>query len=194
MLRSRLRNIFLKEKSLESKNAYNRQHNICAQMVKKANKEHFQNISLSEISDSRTFWKIVSPLFGNKVKTNQKINLIEKNVFVTSDEEIAKTFKKYFAKIVPKLNLIQNDCYIRKTGNIEDPLKKASFKYRYHPSISNIKDMKSKNIPSLSFQPVSVDKVKDIIKTLNTKKACRDSDIPVKLTKMNEDIFSRLIF
>ena len=54
--------------------------------------------------------------------------------------------------------------------------------------------MKSKNIPSLSFQPVSVDKVKDIIKTLNTKKACRDSDIPVKLTKMNEDIFSRLIF
>ena len=54
--------------------------------------------------------------------------------------------------------------------------------------------MKSKNIPSFSFQPVSVDKVKDIIKTLNTKKACPDGDIPVKLTKMNEDIFSRLIF
>ena len=72
--------------------------------------------------------------------------------------------------------------------------KKASFKYRYHPSVTNIKDMKSKNIPSLSFQPVSVDKVKDIIKTLNTKKACPDGDIPVKLTKMNEDIFSRLIF
>ena len=80
LIRSRLRNIFLKEKSLEYKNAYNRQHNICAQMVKKANKEHFQNISLSEISDSRTFWKTVSPLFGNKVKTNQKINLIEKKI------------------------------------------------------------------------------------------------------------------
>ena len=163
-------------------------------MVKKAKKEHYQNISLSEITDNK-FWKTVRPLFGNKVKTNQKINLIEKNVFVTSDEEIAKTFKKYFAKIVPKLNLIQNDCYIRKTGNIEDPLKKASFKYRYHPSISNIKDMKSKNTPSFSFQPVSIDKVKDIIKTLNTKKACPDGDIPVKLIKMNEDIFfSRLIF
>ena len=54
--------------------------------------------------------------------------------------------------------------------------------------------MKSKNIPSFSFQPVSIDKVKDIIKTLNTKKACPDGDIPVKLIKMNEDIFSRLIF
>ena len=36
--------------------------------------------------------------------------------------------------------------------------------------------------------------MKDIIKTLNTKKACPDGDIPVKLIKMNEDIFSRLIF
>ena len=54
--------------------------------------------------------------------------------------------------------------------------------------------MKSKNILSFSFQPVSIDKVKDIIKTLNTKKACPDGDIPVKLIKMNEGIFSRLMF
>ena len=54
--------------------------------------------------------------------------------------------------------------------------------------------MKSKNISSFSFQPVSIDKVKDIINSLNTKKACPDSDIPVKVIKMNEDIFSRSIF
>ena len=36
--------------------------------------------------------------------------------------------------------------------------------------------------------------MKDIIKTLNTKRASPDGDIPVKLTKMNEDIFSRLTF
>ena len=36
--------------------------------------------------------------------------------------------------------------------------------------------------------------MKDIIKTLNTKKACPGGDIPVKLIKMNEDIFPRLIF
>ena len=90
---------------------------------------------------------------------------------------------------------MQNDCYIRKTGNIENPIKKASFKYRYHPSITNIKDiMKSKNIPSFSFQPVSINKVKDIIKTPNTKKVSPDGDTPVKLIKMNEEIFSRLIF
>ena len=94
MVRTRLRNIFLKEKSLEPKKAYNKQRNICVSMVKKAKKEHFQNINLSEITDNKKFWKTVSPLFGNIVKTNQQINLIEKNVLGTSDVGIAKTFKE----------------------------------------------------------------------------------------------------
>ena len=112
---------------MESKKAYNKQRNICVKMVKKAKKEHYQNISLSEITDNKMFWKTVSPLFGNKVKTNQEIDLIEKNVLVTSYVEIAKTFKEYFDEIVPKLNIIQNECYIRKKGNIEDPVEKVSF-------------------------------------------------------------------
>ena len=180
---------------MESKNTFNKQRKICVKIYKKVKKEHYQNISLSEITNNQTFWKTVCPLFGNKVKTNQKINLTEKSVLLTSDEEIAKTFKEYFVKIVPKLKIIQNNCCIRKTGKIEDAIKKASFKYRYHPSITNIKSiMKSKNIPSFSFQPISIDKVKDIIKTPNTKKAFPDGDIPVNLGKMNEYIFSRLIF
>ena len=72
MLRSRLQNIFLKERSLESKKAYKKQRNNFVKMVKKAKRVHFQNIILSEITDNKKFWKTVSPLFGNKVKTNQK--------------------------------------------------------------------------------------------------------------------------
>ena len=94
-----------------------------------------------------------------------------------------------------KLNIIQNECHVLKTGNIEDPVKKASVKYQYHPSVTDIKDiMKSKNISSFSFQPALMDKVKDIIKTSNTTKICPDGDIPVKFTKIDEDIFLRLIF
>ena len=50
--------------------------------------------------------------------------------------------------------------------------------------------MQSKIFSSFTFQPVSIYKVKDVIKTLKNKKACPDNDIPVKLIKMNEDIFS----
>ena len=39
-----------------------------------------------------------------------------------------------------------------------------------------------------------MDNLKDIIKTLNTKKACPDGDVPVKLIKINEDSFSRIVF
>ena len=49
---------------------------------------------------------------------------------------------------MPKLNIIQNKCYIRKTENIEDPVKKASFMDQNHPSITNITGiMKSKIFP-----------------------------------------------
>ena len=54
--------------------------------------------------------------------------------------------------------------------------------------------MISKSISSFSFLLGSSDNVKDVIKTLNTKKACPGGDIPVKLIKMNEDIFSRSTF
>ena len=76
----------------------------------------------------------------------------------------------------------------------EKPMKKPSFTYQYLPSISNVKDMKSKDISSFRFQTLSIDKVKDMAKPLNTKKAFPDGHITVKLIKMNEDIFSRLIF
>ena len=70
---------------------------------------------------------------------------------------------------MPELNTKQNECYIRKTRNIEDLVKKASFKYQFHPSITNIKDiMKSKKISPFSLQPFLIDKMKDIIETLNT--------------------------
>ena len=70
---------------------------------------------------------------------------MKKNVLVTSHVEIAKTFKEYFDEIMPKLNITQNECYIPKSENIEDPVKK----YQYHPTITNIKDIvKSRNISS----------------------------------------------
>ena len=78
IVRSRLRNIFLKEKSLESKKAYIKQRNICVSMIEEVKKEHFQKINLSEITDIRKFWKTVGSLFDNRVNTSQKINVIGK--------------------------------------------------------------------------------------------------------------------
>ena len=61
---------------------------------------------------------------------------MKKNVLSVSDEDIAKTFKKYFEEIMSKLKIIQNKCYIGITENIKYAEKKALCKYRNHPSIT----------------------------------------------------------
>ena len=61
---------------------------------------------------------------------------------------------------MPKLNIIQKECHVRKTENIKNPIKEASFKYQYHPSMTNTKDIiKSNYISSISLHSVSIDKV-----------------------------------
>ena len=82
-------------------------------MVKKANKEHFQNINLSAISVNKNFQTTANPLFGNKVKTNHELNFIEKKI-VTLDQEIGR-LNNIFGEIVPKLNIILSEFHIRKT-------------------------------------------------------------------------------
>ena len=123
MLRSRLRSIFLKKKkSLESKKASNKQRNICVGLVKRGKKEQFQLTYLKRTTRQQEVLENCKPPFL-ATKYKSIINLIEKIFFVTLDVEIVKTFKEYFHEIMPKLNIIQNKCYIRKTRNMEDPEK-----------------------------------------------------------------------
>ena len=83
-------------------------------MVKKAKKEHFQNINLSENYWQKEVLEKYKLLFGNEINTNHKINLIVKKCLSISDEETAKT-----------LSILMSA--IQKTGNIEDLVQKASF-------------------------------------------------------------------
>ena len=80
--------------------------------------------------------------------------------------------------------MIQNDCHVRKAGNVKDLVEKASLKYQYHPRIKSYYAVII--IYFLSFQLVLSDEVENEIKTLNTKKACLDGNKLVKFAKMNE--------
>ena len=62
-------------------------------------------------------------------------------------------------------------------------------KYSKHPSILRIKQY-FKNPTEFSFVPVDI--VKEI-KNLNIKKAAPQDDIPVKILKLNNDIFSQYL-
>ena len=65
MKRSRLRNKFLKNKNEINRNNYKVQRNYCKKLLKTTKKQYFNNLSTSKVTDNRTFWKAVVPLFTN---------------------------------------------------------------------------------------------------------------------------------
>ena len=71
MLRSKLRNQFLKTKTQDSKMKYNKQRNLCVSLTRKAKRSYYENLDLKDITDSKKFWATVKPLFSNKIKSTE---------------------------------------------------------------------------------------------------------------------------
>ena len=118
MKRSRLRNKFLNTKSDIDRKAYNKQRNLCVSLIRREKKNFFNNISTRDITDNKTFWKTVKPLFTDKIQTKSKITLIEKKVVsgvgqeqivsekvISEDQVVAEVFNRFFINIVPNLKI-----------------------------------------------------------------------------------------
>ena len=71
MLRTKLRNRFLKKRTLEARTKCNKQ-NICVSLVKKAKRNHCEKLDLKD-NDNRKFWTTVKPLFSSKTKSAENI-------------------------------------------------------------------------------------------------------------------------
>ena len=85
MLRSKLCNKFLKDKTDEARTKYRKQRNICVHLLRRA-KRNYNDLDLSNVTDNRKFWKTIRPLFANKIKVKNKITLNEHSKS-TKDEQ-----------------------------------------------------------------------------------------------------------
>ena len=83
--------------------------NFYINLLKRAKKEHFANLDINSISDNKTFWQIVKPLFSNKGKGKTTIKLIENDKIIHDEAEIAKLFNECFVNIVKKLGLFTKE-------------------------------------------------------------------------------------
>ena len=83
MDRSRLRNKFLRERerTKESKVAYNKQRNICVSLLRKSKRDYFANLDTKIMKGNRKVWKAVNPLFSEKSYSKESISLINKTLF-----------------------------------------------------------------------------------------------------------------
>ena len=98
MLRSKLRNQFLKTRTQESKLKYNKQRNLCVSITRKAKRSYYENLDLKDITDSKKFWAKVKPLFSNKIKSTEYITLEENGKIISNDKELARIFNEFFCK------------------------------------------------------------------------------------------------
>ena len=139
MNRSRLRNKFTKDPTIDNEKSYKKQRNYCVNLFKKEKKKFFENIDTTEITDNKRFWKTVKPLFSDEQRSSGKIVLTEGNAIQSNDRVVAKTMNEYFTGAVKELNIegYQKEVEHISTGN--DPVTNAIETFVDHPSIIKIK-------------------------------------------------------
>ena len=102
MKRSRLRNRFLKNKSLENRVLYTQQRTYCVSVLRKTKIWYCANLNEKKILDNRQFWKVVKPLFSDKSISGDKITLTENGEYVKTEMKRAEVFNSFFSNIVYK--------------------------------------------------------------------------------------------
>ena len=136
MKRSRYRNKFLKDKSQTSRENYKIQRNLCKKLLRKTKKSYFESLNTKKITDNRTFWKTVVPLFTNKASRGEKIILNKAQKHISDDKKVCTIFKNFFQTLsqTQKCLIIVNIFHKRthSLSAIIETLEK-------HPSILNIK-------------------------------------------------------
>ena len=103
MLRSKLRNKFLKSRSNKNREAYKKQRDFCVSLLRQNKKDCFENLDIKSVTDNKMSWKAVVPLFSNKSKRSNKITLSENEKLIINDQKCAEVFNNYFNSIVKEL-------------------------------------------------------------------------------------------
>ena len=165
MKRSRLKN-----KANETRKAvdifdHKKQRNLVVKINNECKRENFDKLNVK--ITTKPFWKTCKLYFSNKHSHGgSKITLIENDRIISENIKIAKL------------------------NNSNDKIEQTLFKFSKHPSILKIKQ-KVKINNKFSFQFVSEDTVKNVMKNLPSDKATA-GEIPVDILKNAEFCFSEL--
>ena len=146
-------------------------------------------LTISKITDNKTFWKTIRPLFSNKsYLANSRITLLKNRDILSGEAKVAYTFNEFFSN-AKESKIEKDDNLLTDVIEETDPVLKAIKKYKNHPSILRIKSS-FKHPKVFSFKYFNVEDVKRETNNLNSKKATPKGDIPVKILKWNSDIIA----
>ena len=192
MDRARFRNKFLKTRNDENRKKYSKQRNYCVSLLRKTKKQYYGDLNEKNVLDNKKFWKTVEPFLSDKCPLNEKIIIAENGEIISNDKEVAEVLNTFFSNTVSNLNIPEypvNDPFI---DNINDPILKAIFKYKNHPSTKAIEKV-SKLDKLFNFNKVDKEEVFKEIIGLDASKASQDTDVPTKIIKETADLFTYFV-
>ena len=175
MLRSRLRNRYNKDQSIENWNKFCKHRNSCVKLFRREKRNYYNSLDISLVTDNKN-----------------KIVLVEDETIISKDVEVAETMNEFFVPVTDSLGINENSGYENAMEGIADPIDKAVHKFSNHPSILKINEQ-YQNAGSFYFKKVTPDVVDKEIRNLNPKKATTHKNIPPKFLQSNSDICVELL-
>ena len=145
MLRSKLRKRFLKDRTEESRCKYKKRKNVFVYLLEKAKKDYYENIDISNLSDTSKFSKLwkTKPILGSKIKSKSSITLVEGTKFIREDGELAKTINEIFVSILKIFGINENLFPVSSSdaGNVESIFER----FGNHSSIVTLRNSFDEN-------------------------------------------------
>ena len=157
-------------------------------LVRKAKRDYCNNLNHKNVTDNKTFWKSIKSLFSEKNSIHNKITLVEKDLILDKNENVAEVLNNFLINVVSNLIIPK---YYDKSVNIdhvEDPITRSIEQYKNNPRIAAVKRKKTNKY--FKINGVSKPEIEKEILNLDVSKSCQDSNIPTKTIKFNLDIFT----
>ena len=164
--RSRLKNKYNKEPTIENKNNYKKQRNKCVNLRKKAVKKYFKNIIESGIMENKLFWKTMKPFVTNKSGiSNDNIMIVDNERLITDDKELARMLNDHYINIVEKSSGVKPNSIEaqNKQGVIDIIIKK----FENHPSIIKIKESCTVTSEGFKFIEINEEDIENVFREIN---------------------------
>ena len=93
--RSRLKKGLNRNRKDENWLSYKTKRNLCVKILRQNNKSYYAKIDTKAVYDKKRFWKVVKPMFSNKVQNNVK----------SDEKEVAEILNDYFITITQTLGI-----------------------------------------------------------------------------------------
>ena len=124
MVRSKLRNKYLKSKSEIDKRRYNKQRNYCVKILRLKKQKYYESLDISKVSDNKTVWKTISPL-SKSYLTNSRIILLKNGAILSEEAKVADTFNEFFSNVVKELKIEKDNNLLTDVIEETDPVLKT---------------------------------------------------------------------